>query len=380
MVDLTDFRRYKIIYLFIILFIALLFAFRSAPLFHEVFVDITANPPEEVRKTDFSWIATAGWFNTQGRLINSPSILEGVKSSFSREELKKIVSAQRLGVSDIIRITVRSKADTVELKRLANDIANLYLNQLNNPDKGIEQAEKAGPGEPANKSDQENKARRTTKYNSLTKEGEETREKITAVSKRLEGHKNDLKLIEMQPMQLKEIKRRIDAIDKTLIPLKLQLAKLRATYTDNWPSVADLKAKADILESEKQKLNSDLSVEQELEDKKADIINKIKEDEREDGNLQNELKKIESSLIQIELEEKAELEESEGQEETPKEGKPINRIISPATEKTFSAPIELGIRVVIAVVIGVAIWFLLGLALKNAYLFWVLRDRFFRNR
>ena len=70
MIDFTDFKKYKIIYLLVILLFALLFAIRDAPLYHAVFVDITVEPPESVRSRDFSWIAVNGWFITQTRLIN----------------------------------------------------------------------------------------------------------------------------------------------------------------------------------------------------------------------------------------------------------------------------------------------------------------------
>ena len=362
MIDFTDFKKYKIIYLLVILLFALLFAIRDAPLYHAVFVDITVEPPESVRSRDFSWIAVNGWFITQTRLIKNDVILEGVKSDISKQKLKKIVSANRIGASNIIRISICSDEDLAKLKSLVSDIANLYLNQLDKPGKETDRLKKA---------DQTDRKRT---HDALLSDRMRIKEEIGAINKRLKDYEIELTLLGAKPIQLRTIKERIEEIDKTLVSLKTELVNLRLVYTDNWPQTSRLKNQIDTLEIERQKVDSGLPAAQKLEGEKADIISNIDKDKKDAEILQNELKATDNRLGQIEQ------EDAVKQQDVLKKKAPSGCIITAPTQNTQKIFPILGMRLLIATVIGVIFWFLMGLILKNAYLFWILKDRLFKKR
>ncbi|MFA5255425.1 MAG: hypothetical protein WC419_01860, partial [Candidatus Omnitrophota bacterium] len=46
--------------------------------FYESVVDISVSPPENIRKTDFSWITVNEWFNGQIYIISSHTLLKDV--------------------------------------------------------------------------------------------------------------------------------------------------------------------------------------------------------------------------------------------------------------------------------------------------------------
>ena len=130
MKNISIFTTKKVIFLLIGILSVSLFAILKAPLY-EVFVDVQVDPPEEVRRTDFSWITVGQWFTTQAHIITSYTILKDVRSEIGLNRLRRIVSAKRLGAADIIRISIRSDDNPVELEKTVNDIADLYLKRQN---------------------------------------------------------------------------------------------------------------------------------------------------------------------------------------------------------------------------------------------------------
>ena len=130
MIDSAKYKTmYDLIILAIILSLIVLFAIRTGPS-HEVYVDISVNPPEKARKTDFSWITVNKWFNSRVYIIMSRFILEEAKTGISKDRLRKIVSARRLGAADIIGISARSDDNITKLEEAVNGVAYLYLGQL----------------------------------------------------------------------------------------------------------------------------------------------------------------------------------------------------------------------------------------------------------
>jgi hypothetical protein len=373
MVDLTDFKKYKIIYLVIILLSAFLIAFQTTPVFHRVFVDIAVEPPENVRKTDFSWITVNEWFVTQIRLIKSDAILEGVKSDIGKQKLQEIIWANRLGGANIIRISVCSDVDPVKIKSLVNDLASFYVDQLNNPAKESEKPDKESEG--AKKEPQVDRKRI---IDALLSDRMKIKVDINTINRRLKDNEAELKLLEAQPMQLKEIKVRIETIDKTLIPLKTELEQFRLSYTDNWGQNAKLIKEIDIWETERQKVASNLPAAQKLEDRKTEIISKKDLDKLDVETLQNELKTIDIRLAQAELGEAA--KNPQVPEGALKKATPSGRIITSSAENTQKVYPNLGIRLLIASIIGVLFWFLIGLVFNNAYLFFIFKNRIFRRK
>ena len=363
MTDLTDFKKYKIAYLLIILFFSLLTGFLTAPSCREAFVDISVEPPENVRKTDFSWITVNEWFATQTCLIKSGTILNGVKSDLSEENLEKVVSVNRLGAANIIRISVSTDKDIETAKKLAGDIANLYLIQLNNPDKAASEVVKT------------NKWVHGTGRNELLDNRLKIEEYLTAANKRSEDYEAKLKILEAKPDQLQPIKDRIAELDRALPSLKAELASFKSADTDNLPSVVKLRNQVGIWEKEKQRLEQGLSVAQKAEDERADITGKIEKDTNDIEILQDKIREIDNELS-------AQRKTEEGavkKEDAPKGGITGNRIITPPTENTKKAVLGLGARLLAAGIIGVIFWVFVGMGLKNAYLYWVIKGRFFKR-
>jgi len=360
MPDLTDFKKYKFVYLFVILSLVLHFAVRINPLYREVFTDVSVNLPKEVRKTDFSWITVNEWFNTQTHLITSSLILGSVKSDISKNRLKEIISAKRIGASDVIRISIRSNDELIELEHILNEISALYLRHLAKPDR------KTGKTRRVKGIDY--KKIHDTLYNKHI----EIKEKIGLINERLEGYEIKLERLEAEPAQLRETKEGIKRIDAKLAPLKSEYANLKSVYTDNWPSVSKIKRRMDVLEKEKEEFSSKLPAAQKLEDAKSDIKRKINKNKKHIEELRNELKSIDNQLRQARQSEKA-----VKKEDAPKKEVRNSYIMTPPTQKIFP---ELGIRLFIASIVGIIFWFLLGRLFKNIYLFWVFKDRLFQKR
>ena len=367
MIDLTDFKKYKIIYLVVILSCVLLCAYRTAPLRNEVFVDIVVEPPQNVRQTDFSWITVNEWFVTQTRLIKSDNILQDVASALGKERIKKIISANRAGASNIIRISARSGDDPELLKALVGDIANAYLDLIAKPSKEIKEIV-----EPK-KADQSD---RKKILEGLRSDGAKVKGEIDVINRQIKDGETERAILDAKPSQSQEIKGRIAEIDKTILVLKIELANLKVTYTDNWPPVVSLKSRIDTLQGERQKLEGSLSAAQELDNKKADFSNRIVKYKKDAEALQEKTKAIDNRLAQAE---QAGQEAVVKQEAAPKKDLPTSRIITVPTQSTQRIFPVLGIRLLIAAIIGVILWFLLGLILKNVYLFWVFKDRLFKK-
>jgi len=360
MIDLTDFKKYKFIYLAVILSATLLIALRGAPLYREVFVDIAVEPPDSARRTDFSWITVNEWFVTQIRLITSDTILGNVKSDIKKEKLKYIVSAHRLGASNIIRISVFSDEKPERLKQLASDIAGLYLEQLNNP--AGQAGKPAGPSQ----------ADRKKTYDAIATGRSKIEEEISAADKRLRRDETELQSLTAKETRSKGVKERALEIDRMIIQLKVELTRLKASYTDGWPAVSKVRKQIDTLETERQKLGPGLDAAQALEEKIAVLAGNAATAKKDIEALRSELKETEGRLARMEREETAALQT---RQENLKKTKGSGRIITAPTQGMQRLSAALGIRLLIAIVAGIIFWFLLKLIFKNAYLYWVWKDR-----
>lgn len=361
--DFTNFKKYRIIYLFVILSITLLIAVRIGPLYREVFVDIRIDPPDNIRKTDFSWLTVGEWFNTQARLMTSYAVLKDVKTNISKDKLRQIVSAKRIGSSDVIRLSIRWRGDVVELKNVVSDMANLYLERPDKPDDEIKKPEKMSG------------IYYEKMYSALSGRRAEVEEKIDEINKRLKNYEIELKNIEPDSARLVETMNRVREIDGALITLRSELENLRISYTDEWSPISALKRKISVLENEKQKLDTVLESEQRAAERgknaKLLIGNKINSDKKDIETLQNNLKIIDDRLQGIRQDENIK------EKIIPKKKAVKGYIITPPTEKLSP---ELAIRLVIALIVGLMIWILAGYIHKNAYLFWILKGRIFNKK
>lgn len=375
MIDLTDFKKYKRIYFLIISVFTFLLVLRNAPSYRGIFVDVIVEPPENTRKTDFSWITVNEWFLTQVHMIKSDAILEGVKSDIGRDRIKRIVSVKRLGASNIIRISASSGDDPEKLKGLVSGIADLYLSQINKL--GVPAVEQEKIAEQPQRESPVQEAEREKTLDALRKDRRKIEKEMNAAEKRRENYETGLNHLGPETNRLQEAKARVGEIDRQLIPLNRELAKLRPIYTDNWPSVSNLLIQIKMLESERQKFNTDLSVLQKVEDKRADISSKIDKEEKTTEALKNELKEINGRLARVPAEQKKPAEKPALQQ---KKEELTGRIISPPAENRQIIYFKLGAMVVITIILAPIIWFLIGRLLKNIYLFWIFKDRLFRKR
>lgn len=364
MIDLTDFKRYKIVYLAIILSCSMLIAFLTAPSYPGAFVDISVEPPGNVRMTDFSWITVNEWFITQACLIKGDEILDGIKTDIGKEELKRDLSVGRLGAANIIRISISSNRDIGKSKKLVGDIANLYLSQLGKPDR-----EDAGTSKM-------NEWRRKIEHGDLTGERAKIVDEIAAADKRFNDYEAKLKQLEARPEQLQQIKIRMASLDKELVGLKAQVVSLQAVYTDNWPAVINLRNNISAKEKERQLLESNLPVAQKTEVEKTGMISEIDKEKKNIQSLQGKINEIDSLLA--EREERGAAVKDE--EAAPSKEPAGNHIITAPTENKQRSGLMLGRRLLIAAIIGVVFWFFVGLIFKNAYLYWIVKDRLFTKR
>ena len=141
--------------------------------------------------------------------------------------------------------------------------------------------------------------------------------------------------------------------------LKTRLAQLRSTYTDNWPEIAELKLKIDVLESEKRKLNSELETAQKTESAKHEVINKISEDEKNLGNLKKKLETVEKDLKTHTAPQRPEPTKKKDipEKDVPKKERASGYIITPATYRRLP---EFKTRLLIGLPFGILVWFLIA--------------------
>ena len=258
-----SFNRHKLIYFWVIISLASLFSVISGPLY-EVYVDISVSPPENVRKTDFSWITVNEWFMTQSCVITSYDILKEVIShKISPERLKRVISAQRLGAADIVRISARAKENPFELREAISQIAEIYLRRLNKTEEAIKLPEE--PREELQEELREKSIRSIHIYREelglLSADRQDLEGEINILKGRLETNEATLRGITDNQTKIKDLQSRIARIDGQLPAMKQRLTSLRAIYTDVWPEVAKLNQEIGALEQEKGNYNRELTVE-----------------------------------------------------------------------------------------------------------------------
>ncbi len=359
--DLTNFRKYKIAYLAVILLAAVIVAVKVVPFCNKVFIDISLEPPENLRKTDFNWITINEWFATQIHFIKGDAVLDRVKSKIDKDRLKKIISVKRLGLSNIMRISVCSSEDPEGMRVLIADIAGIYLKELNNST-----AEEKRPYE-SRVQDLKKKSNET-----LREDIARLKDKLDRVNEHLSRYEIELK--KLPANRLKVMQERLGEVDNALISVNAELADMMIVYTENWPPAARLKSRAEALRDEKAKIEAVSPDAQRIEDRRADVTGRVDAAKKYLQELQLSLKDAEQRLVQEKI-----TTDVKNQDILKKET-PYGRIINTSAHtfrKTFSA---LVIRITVAVAVGLALWFLLGLILRKAYLFKALKARIFKNK
>lgn len=362
-----SFNRHKLIYFCIIATLTSLVSILTGPL-HEVYVDISVSPPENVRRTDFSWITVNEWFMTQAYIIMSHDILKDVTSKIGEERLKQVISAQRLDAADIIRISAGAKENPFELEEAIGQIAEIYLKRVNKP----EEAKKL-PKEPEKKAE--------VKFNQVTYQRELDllsidRQNLENEINNIEGHlktqEDNLKEVQDNQAKINDLAGHIANIDSQLSGKKQRLTSLRTTYADAWPEVAKLKQEVDMLEEEKGKYSQELTVESGIlhknEEKKNKLNISIRNDKEAIDNRQKELTGINNRIKEITELITAKEEEAKKKEEAPK-----TEVTSEKKEEQgyiLNPPVinflpELWVRLFFGFLSGCLIWYIAYLILRK---------------
>ena len=219
----------------------------TGPLY-EVYVDIGVSPPQNIRRTDFSWITVNEWFTTQTCIITSYNTLKDVESNIGVAKLRDIISARRLDSADIIRISARSEADPFAMQEVIAKITSAYLKRLNGTDavKPLpDEAEKINGPEEFLKEDRE-------ELGALQANRGRIEEKIDAEKSKLTMLEKELSAIENSQPNIKELRSRIAALNGQIAVMTQKYSSLKTTYADAWPEVSKLKAEIVALQKERE--------------------------------------------------------------------------------------------------------------------------------
>lgn len=363
MADLANFKKYKFLYLFLLLAVFVSCAFFASPIYREVYTDISLSPPKEARQTDFSWITVNEYFNTQTRLITSPSLLAEAGYKDGANTVLKNARARRLGASDIIRLTVRSNEGIEELKNTAGRIADTYLAVLSRA------AKKAVIEKPLfdTRKDGGNGA-----MEALEKQKKELSLQIESMTKDIAIQKIELAALEKKIADYRSVKSQADAIEGSIAPLKAELSDLSAKYTDSWPAVAALMRKMDSLKRDRQALEVRLEGFSETETEAGKLKAKITADDEALSSMRRTLGNITASIDKVE---KGMPAPAVNEEQVLKKTADAE-IITPPTEIERS---DLVVRLSAGAVLAFAAWLILGLILTNLYLFYIWKSRIFNK-
>jgi len=352
-----NFPRYKYAYLIIIIASVTAFFVLNNPLYEAV-IDISLSPPENARKTDFSWITVNEWFISQTYIITSHSILKDVDSDFSENKLKRIVRAKRLGAADIMRISVRSEDNPEKLTKLAGDIAVVYLKYLQ------KESAKAESGKEGAADVNPDAAEISTKNtDALYREREKIVVYIKKLSENLKSYDLKMKKTELELQRVNRTNDRIRQIESELFGSTQRLAKLKEEYTDNWPEVASVKEKVDLLTREKEALAPQVVSLEKLEYQKLEIQDQVNALTKSINAIKERNSLIDKRIAQLinasSAVEKEQARVKDLLSDTPMRGpnEPAE-IINPPTVNFLP---DLGIQLTYGVIGGYALWFLLNL-------------------
>ncbi|MDD5173462.1 MAG: hypothetical protein WC482_04180 [Candidatus Omnitrophota bacterium] len=332
--------------------------------FYESVVDISVSPPENIRKTDFSWITVNEWFNGQIYIISSHTLLKDVVSDINGEKLRKMVHAKRLGAADIIRLSVRSEEKPETLLKLAAEISDLYIKKINEDT----------PEEKKNKEKKDEREKEALKKEALKKDGNlilknsidalydkrvKIKSDIYASIEQVRNYELSLNKSRQDGTRSQDIKNRLSGIENETSALTQKLTHLRTIYTDNWLEIVSLKEKIGPLEEEKRRLMSELNLALKREAEERLIC-----DMRDNENTRLSKLKDELNLIDIRLDESLNMmtEETPPVPEMVKErlskGMSYAYILNPPTLNFLP---DLEIQLINGAFIGFAIWFAIGL-------------------
>jgi len=352
----ASFSKHRFIYLVEILAgTCLVFILRGS--FYEAVVDVSVSPPENIRKTDFSWITVNEWFNGQIYIISSYTLLKDIASDINFERLGRMVYAKRLGASDIIRISVKSEEKPEMLLKLAAEISDLYIKKINEETPGEKKSKESDAAKEISKKDDGLILKNTIE--AMYTERAKIKKDIQAAAEQINSYQLSLDKYKQSGAMPQDIKDRIQRIESEISILNRKLTQLRATYTENWPEVSSLKEKLDPLEQEKGRLTSELSIALKNEAEVRQIRGRIDDENKRLAKLKDEL-----NLIDIRLDESLKTIAAkttpvpEEVKERSSKGMSYAYILNPPTINFLP---DLLIQLINSALIALAIWFAIGL-------------------
>lgn len=289
------FNEYKFLYLTVLIGVASLIFALTSPL-REAVVDISVSPPKDVRKTDFSWITVNEWFNSQAHIIRSHHVLKNVEFDGDKDKLREMISAERLGAADIIRIHAKSKDGPKKLLKLVKWVAIFYLNYLRGEFK--EAAISKKEIKLTKKSAEEI---REKKIGTLQIDQAKLEKELGVLTQRLNRYNQELKEVEPQLKKQNNARNRISQINGQITAVQRKYNALKGVYTENWPAVSKIKRELEVLEKERDEELSvyELLAADNIEDKGNSVKNNINENRASIARLKNKLKSIDISLNRL---------------------------------------------------------------------------------
>jgi len=352
-----SFNKNKFLYLAVLVGVASLIFALTSPLY-EAIVDISVSPPKDVRRTDFSWITVNEWFNSQAHIIRSYHVLENVEFDGNKDRLREMISAERLGAADIIRIHAKSKDDPKKLLKLVKWVAIFYLDYLRGelkeadmPKKEIKLAKKSA------------KEIREKKIDVLQKNQTKLKKELGLLTRRLNRYNQELKEIEPQLKKQDNARNRISQINEKITVVQRKYNALKGVYTENWPAVSKIKRELEVLKKERDEELSayELFAADNIEDKGNSIKNNINESREKIMRLKNKLESIDISLNRLEASPKKEVSVKKKKNVSGKI-KGSGFIINPPTVNFLP---DLWENLMRGVIVGVPVWVLMCLFFKK---------------
>lgn len=245
------FLKNKYFYLGISLFFCCV-AFIARGPFYEAFVDVSVSPPENIRKTDFSWITVNEWFNSQKYIITSYAILKKANVGIEEEKLKEMIFVRRVGAADIIRISVMADYRPEMLVSIADAVAKTYVSTLNRSVVTVEGGKLPVEGKDLN----EVISAYARDIRSLCEERENIKNKLKSATDYEALCEAELNGSFSASGRAGEINNKVSQLDEEISRAVQRANILKEQYTDNWPEIVDLNSKIDSMKNEKAKLIS----------------------------------------------------------------------------------------------------------------------------
>jgi len=344
MITLAKMAKSKSLIIIASLVFAPLFALFTGPSY-EVYVDIKVNPPENIRRTDFSWITVNEWFNTQAHLIDSYFVLKEVKTDIPIGRLRKMVSAKRLGNADIIRLYVRASGKASELEDIATQLMTIYLKHL----EAVCGPNNVGPTEAEA---QDDKANHIEIIKLLNTEKAKALKEFDIISGHLKNNTEKLEKVKTSQAMLKDIQTRLRQIEREMATSKRKLTTIRKIYAEDWHEVVSLKRTIVMLAEEKKELNRELIINQRVEDTRLELKKRI-------TNEEDALKALKLDLADIEKR-----RNSLKKIHRPEEKTKYCYIINPPT---FVSLPEFALRLFLGASLILSFWFIAYILYKRFY-------------